>query len=115
MPGLRRKGRSGGAFSFRVSDVVDVPLRGTVLRLRVVDGTPSMSDLGAGSSLLLRSPDGAERRVTITGHSLTGGNSTQARLDRVRELDVLVADEDAAGADPVGIGWMATGPISRET
>ena len=44
----RKSGRSGGVFSFRVSDVVDVPLRGLLLRLRVVEGAPSMSDLATG-------------------------------------------------------------------
>jgi hypothetical protein len=111
MLGLKRKGgRAGGAFTFRVSDVVDVPLRGTLLRLRVVDGTPSMNDLGVGSVLRLRSPQGAERRVRVTDHAVTGGRPTQARLERVRELDVLIADEDAGGGEPVDIGWMASGP-----
>lgn len=112
MLGQKRKGRSGGAFAFRVSDVVDVPLRGTVLRLRVTDGTPSMADLGVGSVLLLRSPDGAERRVTITGHAVTGGKPTQERLDRVRELDILIADDEAGGDEPIEIGWMASGPAT---
>ncbi|HEX6133645.1 MAG TPA: hypothetical protein VFZ24_06770 [Longimicrobiales bacterium] len=110
MPGLKRKGRSGGAFSFRVSDVVDVPLRGTVLRLRVAEGTPSMADLGAGAQLRLRAPSGEERLVTIVGHAVSSGRATQARLDRVRELDVVISDAEAAG--PVGIGWMAVGPVT---
>ncbi|HEX6307345.1 MAG TPA: hypothetical protein VFZ69_04100 [Longimicrobiales bacterium] len=112
MPDLKRKGRSGGAFSFRVSDVVDVPLRGTVLRLRVADGTPSMGDLGAGSRLRLRSPAGTERVVTIVGHAASSGRATQARLDRVRELDVVISDEDATAEGPVEIGWMAAGPVT---
>jgi hypothetical protein len=111
MVGLKRKGsRAGGAFTFRVSDVVDVPLRGTMLRLRIVDGTPSMNDLAVGSILRLRSPQGVERRVAITDHALTGGRPTQARLERARELDVLVADTDAGGVEAVEIGWMASGP-----
>jgi hypothetical protein len=109
----RQKRGQGGAFNFRVSDVVDVPLRGTVLRLRVTDGSPSMADLGVGAQLQLRAPGGAERRVTITGHSVTGGRPTQERLDKVRELDVLIADDEAAGgADPVEIGWTASGPVA---
>ena len=112
MLGMKRKGRSGGAFAFRVSDVVDVPLRGTVLRLRVSEGHPAMADLGVGSVLQLRSPTGSERRVTITGHAVTGGRPTQERLDRVRELDVLIDDDEAGGEDPIGIGWMASGPVT---
>jgi hypothetical protein len=113
MPGLKRKERArGAAFIFRVSDVVDVPLRGTVLRLRVVDGTPSMHDLGVGSVLRLRSPGGAERDVTITAHAVSSGRATQARLDRVRELDVVISDDHAVRDGPIGIGWTASGPAA---
>jgi hypothetical protein len=79
----------GGAFTFRVSDVVDVPLRGIVLRLRLVEGAPS--------------------EVRIAGHAVTGGKPTQARLDRTRELDVLLAEGSDRGVE---IGWLATGPVS---
>src|SRR5690606_19755549 len=113
MPVLkRRSGARGGAFRFRVSDVVDVPLRGTVLRLRVVDGTPSMADLRVGSRLRLRAPSGEEREVAITGHAVSSGRATQERLDHVRELDVLISDEAATSGGPVEIGWMATGPVT---
>jgi hypothetical protein len=108
----KKKGGTGGAFQFRVSDVVDVPLRGIVLRLRVVDGTPSLGDLGVGALLTLRSPAGAERTVRIAAHSVTAGKPTQARLDRTREFDVLIAEDDAArDREPVEIGWLASGPV----
>ena len=113
MLGLKgRKKAGGGSFTCRVSDVVDVPLRGTVLRLRVVEGKPSMSDLAVGSNLLLRSTAGAERTVTITAHAVSSGKASQARLDKVRELDVVISDAAAQGADPVEIGWIATGPAA---
>jgi hypothetical protein len=51
---------AGGAFNFRVSDVVDVPLRGTKLRLRLLEGSPSMKDLRVGATLLLRTLSGEE-------------------------------------------------------
>ena len=102
----------GGAYTFRVSDVVDVPLRGTVLRLRVVEGTPSMTDLGAGYRLRLRSPSGAERVVTIRGHAVSSGKATQERLDRVRELDVRISDDEATSDGAIEIGWMASGPAT---
>src|SRR5690606_27439309 len=105
-------GSQGSAFSFRVSDVVEVPLRGTVLRLRVAQGKPSMSDLRIGSKLRLRSPAGAERDVTIAAYATSSGKATQARLDRVRELDVLIRDEEATSSDPIEIGWTASGPVS---
>ena len=110
MLGLGKKS-SGGTYSFRVSDVVDVPLRGTVLRLRLVEGSPTMNgDLAVGSQLHLRSPSGAERTVTITGHAASSGKASQKRLDRVRELDVVISDEEAVADGPVEIGWIASGP-----
>lgn len=110
MLGLRRKSAGGGAYSFRVSDVVEVPLRGTLLRLRVVDGTPSMTDLRVGSTVRLRSPSGDERDVVVKAHSVTGGKARQERLDRTRELDLLI-DTPPADQDPIEIGWMAHGPV----
>ncbi|HSJ31736.1 MAG TPA: hypothetical protein VK933_09890 [Longimicrobiales bacterium] len=113
MPGLKGSSKSrGGEYTFRVSDVVDVPLRGTVLRLRVVEGTPSMSDLAVGSRLRLRSPAGAERLVTIQGYAVSSGKATQDRLDRVRELDVRISDDEATTDGAVEIGWMASGPAT---
>lgn len=106
----RKESSGGGPFVFRVSDVVDVPLRGTMLRLRVVEGTPSLTDLGVGRGLTLRTPAGEERSVRITAHSVTGGKPTQARLDRTGEFDVIVDVAGLAG-EPVEIGWMASGPV----
>jgi hypothetical protein len=100
---------AGGAFRFRVSDSVVVPLRGRMLRLRVVDGAPSMGDLKRGSVLLLTAPDGDERRVTILDHAVTSGRASQHRLETVRELDVVIADDDAVEA--IAIGWYASGPV----
>ena len=105
----RAKNDRGGPFTFRVSDVLDVPLRGLMLRLRLVEGMPSMDDLAVGASLHVRSPAGVEREVRVAAHSVTGGRPTQARLDRVRELDVLI--EDGASAEPIEIGWIARGPV----
>ena len=110
MLGLGKKKARGGAYTFRVSDVVDVPLRGTVLRLRVVEGTPALSDLSVGSTLRLRAPGGAERTVTITAYAVSNGRPSQKRLDRYGELDVVISDEEAATGGPVEIGWTASGP-----
>lgn len=111
MPGSsRKKGIGGTPFTFRVSDVVDVPLRGTMLRLRLAAGSPSMVHLAVGSTLRLRSPAGAERTVRVTAHAVTGGRPTQERLERARELDVVIAEDEAG--EPIEIGWTASGPAS---
>lgn len=93
-------------FRFRVSDAVEVPMRGYLLRLRLMEGSPSMSELKKGRFIVLRAPDGEERTVRIQDHAITGGRATQARLERTRELDVIISDEDALqGGRPVAIGW----------
>lgn len=97
-----------GAFRFRVSDSLAVPLRGHLLRLRLVDGSPSMKELSPGRTLTIVSPTADERTVTIIGHSATGGRATQSRLDTTRELDVVISGEDAGeGRALIGIGWFA--------
>lgn len=101
---------AGGAFRFRVSDSVDVPLRGRMLRLKVVDGSPAMADLKPGRTLRVSGP-GGERTVTVVGHAVTSGRATQERLDKVRELDVIVADDAEQAEGPVEIGWYASGPV----
>jgi hypothetical protein len=114
MLGFRRKGSArGGAFQFRVSDVVEVPLRGIMLRLRVVEGAPALGDLGVGREVVLRSPSGEERRARITAHSVTVGKPSQERLDRTGEFDVIIDPASTAGG-PIQIGWMASGPVDSD-
>lgn len=106
---------AGGPFQFRVSDIVDVPLRGHLLRLRLVQGRPSIEDMRPGRRLRLRAPDGAERIVPIEDLSITGGRQTQERLERTKELDVIISDADARkDGRPVAIGWLALGPVRDE-
>ena len=95
----------------RVSDAVAVPLRGMLLRLRVLEGHPRLADFKPGSMLRLRAPDGREREVTILDHSATGGRLTQKRIDSYGEIDVVVPAADAIeGDEPIEIGWVATTP-----
>lgn len=101
----------GGDFAFRVSDALAVPLRGWLLRLRLLEGSPSMKLLAPGRRITLVSPDGTRRDVTIVAHSVTGGRATQERLNTYGELDVVISAEDAGrGGNRVGIGWTARGP-----
>lgn len=100
-----------GSFRFRVSDALEVPSRGFLLRLRLMEGSPSMAELKPGRTLRLRAPDGEERLVRIQDHAIVGGRATQARLERTRELDVIITQADALqGGRPVTIGWIAVGP-----
>jgi hypothetical protein len=100
----------GDSFRFRVSDAVEVPLRGYLLRLRLLEGAPRITDLRPGRFLRLRAPDGAERIVRVLDYAVTGGRASQTRLERARELDVIISREDALrGGRPVAIGWMVVG------
>jgi hypothetical protein len=104
-------GKSSGPFQFRISDAVEVPARGYLLRLKLLSGEPSLSDLAVGKNITLRRPDGTERVVAIKDHSLTQGPATQKRLDRTREFDVIIAMPDAVlDGSAVDTGWTASGP-----
>jgi hypothetical protein len=97
-------------FEFRVSDSLFVPLRGQLLRLRVTAGTPPASAVAVGRTVTVQAPDGRARNVRILDHSITGGRVTQARLDRVRELDIVIESEEASvDGELVGIGWTVRG------
>lgn len=107
--------KTGGTPRFNVSDALDVPLRGFLLRLRRVAGDLAVKDLGPGTRLLLRSPDGLERTVTVVAKSLTGGRNTQARLEKTGQVDLIISAEDAyLDGRPVGVGWSAEGPLRDE-
>jgi hypothetical protein len=109
--GMFGKKRSSEPFEFRVSDSVEVPLRGYLLRLKVTNGEPALGDLSPGSRIRLRSPSGAERVVTIKDRSVTIGKASQERLDRTREFDVVIDGPDAiVNGELVEIGWTASGP-----
>ena len=106
---------SGGTARFNVSDALDVPLRGFLLRLRLVAGEATAADIGPGARLVLRSPDGVERTVTVVAKSLTGGRNGQARLEKTGQIDVIIPSEEAyQDGRPVGIGWSAEGPLRDE-
>lgn len=99
-----------GSYRFRVSDAVEVPLRGTMLRLKRVAGQPSLEALEPGSKVRLQSPEGETRDVAVKSISVTGGRPTQARLDKEGQLDLIIAPEDAvADGRPVTIGWFVVG------
>jgi hypothetical protein len=108
--------KTEGAFRFRISDVVRVPLRGYMLRLRVLEGTPALKDVKPGSALRLDGPEGRSRTVRIAAFSATGGRQNRERLAATRELDIIVSEADARGdeGDAVEIGWIASGPADAE-
>lgn len=93
-------------YRFRVSDSYFVPLRGWMLRLKLVAGDFDPSMLQPGHSLRLTAPDGEARTVTVKGLSVTGGFQKKARVDAYGEFDIVIPEEDAMWDDRrVAIGW----------
>ena len=109
-----KKKKSSGPFKFRVSDSVQVPLRGQMLRLKLLDGQPVLGDVSPGRKIRVQSPSGSERVIVIKDFSATAGVMTQEKLERYRELDVVVESQDAVidGAE-IEIGWTASGPVNE--
>ncbi len=96
-------------YRFRVSDAYFVPLRGWMLRLKLLDGAFKPSMLKPGTALRLTAPDGEERVVSVLGLGATAGRQSQARVDAYSEFDIVIPHEDAVRHDrPVDLGWMAT-------
>lgn len=100
---------ASGSWRFHVSDVVRVPLRGYLLRLRLVQGDPELSALEPGKTIRLVGPDGAERTATVKALSVTQGRPSQARMEKKRELDLVVPPADVEGSPPVEMGWSVVG------
>lgn len=97
-------------YRFRVSDTVNVPLRGVMLRLKLMEGRPVLDRLEPGQTIRLVAPDGEVRRAQVKALGVTGGRTTQARLERNRQLDVLISPEVAGeGGRPIDIGWYVVG------
>ena len=111
----RKKERAGGPFRFRVSDSVAVPLRGYLLRLKLQEGTPALEDVSPGRQLRVRGPHGGDRLIRIKDFSATEGFPSQEKLDKHRELDIVVEPEDGLiDGKAIEIGWLASGPIEDD-
>ena len=93
-------------FRFNVSDAYMVPLRGWMLRLKLVEGDFDPSMLSPGSTFRLTAPDGHERTATVKGLSATAGKQTRHRVETYREFDIVIPAEDAVQDErEVGLGW----------
>lgn len=95
-------------YRFRISDAYFVPLRGWMLRLKLLEGDFNPGSLKPGSSLRLVAPDGEDRVVTVKGLAVTGGRQKKERVEAYREFDLVIPPEDAVRHDrQVDIGWEA--------
>lgn len=97
------------SYRFRVSDSYFIPLRGWMLRLKLLDGSFDPAMLTPGASLQLTGPGGEERTVTVKGLSVTGGFQKKDRVDTYREFDVVIPEQDAMRDNGrIAIGWEAS-------
>lgn len=104
------------SFRFRVSDAASVPLRGYLLRLKLIEGEPSLDRLRTGATLTLQAPDGSEREIRVKAHSATAGRPSRDRLQATREVDIIISRADAGSEDQVvDIGWEVGPPAGRST
>jgi hypothetical protein len=107
-----KKKKDSGPFRFRVSDAVQVPLRGYLLRLKLQDGTPALTDIAPGKKLRMRGPHGGERIIHVKDYSATEGFPSQDKLDKRRELDIVIDQSDGlVDGEEIQIGWTASGPV----
>ncbi len=97
---------------FQILDAPPAPHGGLILRLRHREGpTPRLREL-RGARLRLRSPEGEERLVRVTGFALTGGKPSDDRLARTGRVDLHVVDEgNPEEGEPVTLRWVAEGPL----
>lgn len=96
-------------YRFRVSDVVQVPLRGTMLRLKLLEGDPSPDALEAGKTIRLVGPGGRTASAQVRSLAVTTGSAAKETLHQYRQVDVVVAPESSSDGLPVGIGWFVVG------
>jgi hypothetical protein len=103
------------SFEFRVSDSSRIPHRGHLLRLKLASGEPQMKRLKEGARLRVRGPHGEDAVVDVIGLPTMAGRQTQRRLERTREMDVVIpADQAVIEGARIEIGWMV-GPPRDET
>ena len=95
---------------FRVLDSVETPDGGCVLRLRLQDGDAPTVKALKGARLLVRSPDGEERTVTVKGFALVGGKPSDGRLARTGRVDIQIEEEGDTDL-PIALRSEVVGPI----
>lgn len=87
---------SGGSFRFRVSDAAAVPVRGYLLRMRLLDGSSAPEDVSPDRKLSLRSPNGTPRTVVIKDLSNTNAGTSRDLPERTRQPDLVISQPDAS-------------------
>ncbi len=96
------------SYELQVSDSSSIPYRGHLLRLKIADGMPRMKDLKKGARLKVSGPDGRSGVVEILGFPSMAGRQTQERLERTRELDIVIpAHQSVIDGARIEIGWRA--------
>lgn len=93
---------------FRVIDAMDAPHGGRIIRLRVLEGQPTVKAL-KGATLKAVSPrDGTERLLRVRDFAILGGRPSDRRIADTKHCDLIVDDVTPHGGTnaKVDIGWQ---------
>ncbi len=94
------------SYVLKVSDSLYIPHRGHLLRLKLEDGVPQMKELKPGTRLRVSGPDGRSGDVEVIGFPTMAGRQTQERVERTRELDIVIpAGQAVIDGARIEIGW----------
>lgn len=89
---------------FRVIDALDAPHGGRIVRLRVLEGHPTVKEL-KGATLEARPPgNGDQRLLRVRNFAILGGRPSDRRIAQSKRCD-LVIDDLTPGDDAVDVGW----------
>ena len=97
---------------FKVSDIMDGPHKGWILRLRLHTGeAPTIKEI-KGARMALRSAEGVSREVVVRSFPTFGGKPSDDRLARSGRLDVSVEPADSGAEAPSVVErWELVGPL----
>lgn len=93
---------------FRVIDALDAPHGGLLVRLRVLDGQPTVKALKHATLRAISPRDGTERLLRVRDFAILGGRPSNRRIASTRRCDLIVEDVTPEGGSDanVDVGWQ---------
>jgi len=96
---------------FRVTDAMDAPHGGRILRLKLETGTPLQIGKLKGAGLLAVSPLGRLCRFRVASFATIGGKVRQRRFQETGRVDLHIYEDDDTG--PIELAWRVKQPERR--
>jgi hypothetical protein len=90
---------SSGQVVFRVVDALRGPHSGWIMRLKVQEGKAPALGSFIGSRFRVEGKDGVSRTVLVKGFPVTGGKTSDARLQATGRIDLHVEVVDGPEGD----------------